>query len=124
MSPENPLTQQEVTPEEYAHIAERLSAREEAIPFMGIEDSVYNKLKAECDAYPEYTTHIDVILERLTREGLKIVIAENGQVYALPYGSDDLVNDSIFPRHLKIADGMDSELKRLVGAGPQRSRKA
>lgn len=108
----------ELTPETYLAIAEKLSGYSEAIPFHGLEEEGYKRLKAESDEYPGYATPIDELVKRFETEGIKIVI-EKGKVFVLPSTSDDIENDSIFPRFLKITDDMVENLKMLVKTGKQ-----
>jgi hypothetical protein len=113
-----PKVEQELTPERYLAIAERLSGYTEAIPFQGLEAEAYKKLKAESDEFPGFATPIDALITRFQTEGIKIVI-ENGKAFVLPFNSNDVENDSVFPRFLNIADGMDTNLKTLIRAGKQ-----
>jgi len=47
---------------------------------------------------------------------MKVVLARygSGDVYILPSQSDDVVNDGIFLRQLRITEGMDERLKKLI----------
>ncbi len=110
----------ELSPERYIALAERLSEFPGILRFFGIEEMGYKKLKAESDEFPGYATHIDTLIKRFETEGIKIVI-ERGKVFVLPFFSNDIENDSIFPRFLKISDGMGNELKLLIRAGKQPS---
>ena len=51
-------------------------------------------------------------------QGMKIVLRidpkEVGHVYVLPLNSENAEMDNLFPRHLKITEGMDERLKKLI----------
>ncbi|CAN5742690.1 hypothetical protein BH11PAT2_BH11PAT2_00790 [soil metagenome] len=102
---------------EFLLLAESLSQRVEALPFTGIDAEEYAAIKADEDKFPGFVTPIDERIRRLQEEGLKISFGKfvkSGNVFVLPANSDDIENDSIFPRHLKIVDGMDEELRKLI----------
>lgn len=113
-----PTTETELTPDRYAALAERLSGYAESLPFPGIEEHAYPKLKAESDEFPGYATHIDVLIQRFKAEGLKVVM-ERGKAFIVPFGSDNVEDDSILPRFLAVTDDMDTNLKTLIVAGKQ-----
>jgi len=95
-----------------------LSGYSESLPFQGIEEEGYLKLKAESDEFPEYATPIDDLIKRFEIEGIKIVI-EKGRVYVISFNSSITNNNCIFPRFLKVEDGMDNNLRMLIKAGKQ-----
>lgn len=96
-------------------LAIELSARPEGFPFPGIDPVSYQKLKADEEKFPGFATPIDVLIERLRNEGIKVILrADGGDFYILPSGSDDIENDSIAPKHLQINDTMDEKLKELI----------
>jgi hypothetical protein len=100
--------------EKYNLLAEKLSARVESLPFPSLKEDSYWNLKAESDTYPDCVTHIDDLIKRFEEEGIKVVIGPTKRVYILPFNSDDIRNDSIFPRHLEITQDMDEDLKMLI----------
>ncbi|EKE11838.1 MAG: hypothetical protein ACD_15C00016G0013 [uncultured bacterium] len=56
-------------------------------------------------------------MERFKREEMKVVFGndhESGNVFLVPFGSDDIENDSIFPKHLQVSDDVDERLRELV----------
>lgn len=114
--------EKEVTSEELALLLERLSSHNESFPFPGIKESSYIQLKAESEEFPGLATHIDELIKRFEEEGVKVVVDKNGQAYILPFESDDIENDSVFPRHFDIKKEMNDDLKKLIQAGKQRSR--
>ena len=109
-----------ISPERYLVFAQSLSAISEKIPFpfSGIEEAGYQKLKAESEEFPGLVTHIDELIARCNAEGIKIVVVK-GKAFVLPFRSDDVENDSIFPRFLNVSDDMDRNLRVLVKAGKQ-----
>ncbi len=118
MSEKIPQVESEVTPQQYLVIAERLSGYNESLPFQGLEEAGYQKLKAESDEFPEYVIPIDDLIQRFEAEGIKIVV-EKGRVYVVPFNSTVTNDNCIFPRFLKVTDGMDNNLKTLIKAGKQ-----
>jgi hypothetical protein len=98
-------------------LAKELSESRESIPFPGIDSEGYQKLKANDEEFPGFVTPIDELVKRFESEGIKVVFGrdpESGNVFILPFGSDDVENDSIFPKHLQVGEAMDSRLKELV----------
>jgi hypothetical protein len=98
-------------------LSKELSESGESFPFLGINPYSYQKLKADEDEFPGYAAPIDELIHRFKREGMKVVLGndpESGNVFILPRGSDDVENDSIFPKHLKIGKNMDKRLKELI----------
>lgn len=101
-------------------LASELSKSPDSFPFSGLDAASYSKLKASGEEFPGYATPIDELLERFKNEGVKVVFGDHpdsGNVYILPGGSDDVENDSVFPRHLQIIEGMDEKLKELIFLG-------
>lgn len=100
-----------------AGLAKELNERREGFPFPGINPYSYQKLKADEEEFPGYATPIDELVQRFKREGIKVVFGndpESGNVYILPQGSDDVINDGILPKHLQVIEGMDRKLKELI----------
>lgn len=109
--------EQEVTKEDVIRLTRELSESHEVFSFFGIEEAVYAKLKADDEDYPGFTTPIDELIDRLVAHGMKVVLGDdpnNGDAWILPADSVDIASDSVLPRHLKIVDGMDPRLKKLV----------
>lgn len=89
----------------------------ETFVFPGLKPESYTKLKAE-EEFPGYCTPIDQLLERFRSEGLKVVLGKNptsGNIFILPRGSDDIENDSLFPRQLSTEGDIDERLAKLIG---------
>ncbi len=100
-------------------LAVELWKQKEKFPFPEITEESYKKIKADEDDCPGFATPIDEILERCKQEGIKIVLhpgwnTVSGNVYVLPYGSNDIVNDSLFPRHLQADSVTDERLKEII----------
>lgn len=116
--------------EQYISLAETLSHNLEGFLFPGVNEESYSKLK-EADEYtledyPGYTTPIDENIERMVKEGFKVTLGDHPEqldVYIMPLTSTDIEKDSLFPRHLKIVDGMDESLKALILANKEISGK-
>ena len=92
----------------------------EVFPFRGLDSGAYAKIKADEEESPGYATPIDELVKRFEDEGMKVVLGKNpesGNVFILPLQSDDIVNDSLFPRHLQISEGMNEKLKELISLG-------
>jgi hypothetical protein len=101
-------------------LAKELFESNETFPFFGIDLESYLKMKAGEAEDPGYTTPIDENIERFKIEGMKVVQGKNpqsGNVYVLPAGSTDIEMDGIFPRQLKVSEGMDPRLKELILLG-------
>ncbi len=98
-------------------LARELHESNEQFPFPGIHNDVYEKIKMEETEYPGFATPIDELVARCTQEGIKVVLGKNpesGNVFILPAGSDDIENDSLFPRQL-LLDAVTSEaLQKLI----------
>ena len=121
-SDENPKEQKEV--EELGasiiDLAKELIESQENFSFPGIDSDAYQKIKAVDDEFSGLTTHIDEIIKRAEKEGIKVVLGEgsgSSNVFILPSGSDDVENDCISPRHLRIDETMDDRLKELILKG-------
>jgi len=98
-------------------LAKELTENREKFSFSGIEADSYLKLKADENEFPGFVAPIDELIQRCEAEGIKIVLGddpESGNVFVLPYESDDVRNDSIRPQHLKIDENMDRRIKELV----------
>jgi len=98
-------------------LAKELSENQEGFLFSGIDSTFYEKTKAEEEEFPSLATPIDELVERFKSEGIKVVLGKNpksGNVFILPLGSNDVENDSIFPKYLEITEGIDEKLKELV----------
>ncbi len=89
----------------------------EKISFPGIKTESYEKIKAEDEEFPGFTTPIDEILSRLEQEGMKIVLGKNpqsGNVFILPTMSNDIEMDSIRTCHLSLDNVTSENLKKLI----------
>jgi hypothetical protein len=98
-------------------LAKELSESQESIPFPGIDAEGYQKLKANDEEFPGFVTPIDELVQRFKNEGIKVVFGndpESGNVFILPFGSNDVESDSVFPKHLQVNESMDSRLKELI----------
>ena len=94
-----------------------LSESQESFSFPGINPEAYVKLKSEEEEFPGYATPVDELIERFKNEGMKVVLGkdpDSGNVFILPSLSNDIENDGIFPKHLKINEIMDERLKKLI----------
>ena len=119
MNPEEEKKQKKIS------LAIELSQNRESFPFHGIDTETYERMKVdEAKEIEEYgfvlATPIDEILERMKTEGIKVVLGKNpesGNVYILPMQSDDIKNDSIFPKHLPSEGITDEKLKELISLG-------
>jgi len=98
-------------------LTKELSEVQEGIPFSGINPESYPKLKANDVELEGLCTPIDDLIQRFEKEGIKVVFGndpESGNVFILPFGSNDVESDSVFPKHLQIDESMDSRLKELI----------
>lgn len=113
----DPLESEDAQKQLIIALAKELFERKEHFPFPGIDPESYSKIKADQDEFPGYSTPIDELMERFQHEGIKVVLGahpESGNVFILPAESNDIENDSIFPRHLQLSDTMDVALKNLI----------
>lgn len=102
---------------EFIALAKELDESHESFLFPGIDPESYATLKSSEEEFPGYTTPIDTLVERFENEGMKVALGEypdSGNVFILPSGSDDIENDSVFPRHLQVDEAMDERIKRLI----------
>lgn len=102
--------------ESILEIAHAVIERNESFPFPGLGPEAHARLRAAEEEMPGYATPIDELVARFEQEGLKVALGthpESGNVFVLRVGSDDIENDSVFPRHLRITDDMNEDLKRL-----------
>ena len=89
----------------------------EVFPFPGLRPERYEIMKQNWEEEPEYAPNIDELIVRFQQEGMKVVFSKNptsGNVFLLPSGSDDIVNDSLLPRLLLAQDILDDTLLELV----------
>jgi hypothetical protein len=103
--------------EKYLALAQEMSQNETGYAFPGIDSEWHEKLKAVDEEYPGYTTPTDEIIERMKKEGIKVVFGtdpKNGSVYLLPRGSNDIGQDMLLPKHLEVFEGMDESLRILI----------
>jgi len=108
----------EISPkEEYILLAKELFESRERFPFPGIDPEAYSRIKADEAEFPGYTTPIDELIERFKNEGMKVVLGkypDSGNVYILPAESDDIKQDSIFPRQLLVDELANEKIKTLI----------
>lgn len=110
-------SEKEQKKEGFIALAKELSESHESFSFPGIDPESYATLKSAEEEFLGYTTPIDTLIERFENEGMKIALGEypdSGNVFVVPSGSDDIENDSVFPRHLQIDETMDERLKQLI----------
>lgn len=102
----------------YIALAQELSEAHERIPFPGINPESYSELRVVAEEFPEYTTPIDELIEKFRVQGMKVMLSEsdpkNGSVHILPFDSENVEMDNLFPRHLLITQDMDEKLKKLI----------
>ena len=117
--PENEIIKKEKMEQRKKRIialAKELSEAHIIYRFFGVNPDNYSKLKSEEEEFPGFATPIDELVQRFKDEGIKVVFGndpESGNVFILPFLSNDIENDSIFPKHLKVDKDMDSRLKEL-----------
>ncbi len=98
-------------------LTKELSEKQEAFPFSGIEPENYLRLKADDAKVEGLCTPIDDLIQRFEKEGIKVTFGidpESGNVFVLPFQSDEVESDGIFPKHLRIDESMDGRLKELI----------
>jgi len=102
--------------EEVVALGNEVCERGEIFPFPGVESVAEAKMKATDEAYPGFTTPTDKILERLAKEGMKLVPQANGngQFFILPAESNNIEDDSIPPEYLVVNDAMNEDRKRFI----------
>lgn len=102
---------------EFIALAKELMANQEVFVFPGINPAFYTKMKVEELEYPGFATPIDELLERFKNEGAKVVFGEypeSGNVFVLPFLSDDIENDGILISRLQEGDAVDARLNKLI----------
>lgn len=112
-----PMPEKKLTRKELVELAKKLSQRTEGFPFRGIEDASLTKLKADDEECPGFVTPIDTLVIQLETQSMKVVLGDDpdsGNVFILPRDSDNVVEDSVLPRHLKVSDDMDPDLRKLI----------
>lgn len=113
----------EVKKQRYIFLAKELSkiiegsGKPERFEFKGIKEESRLKIEAETKDFPEYSTPIGELIEKFKSQGMKIVLSkdpESGNVYVLPFDSENVEMDSLFPRHLIVTEDMDVRVKELI----------
>ncbi|MBT3704533.1 hypothetical protein HOG17_02005 [Candidatus Peregrinibacteria bacterium] len=102
---------------EILRLVEKINESGAPLPFPGIPQETYLKMKADENEAPGYTTPIDEIIFRCQREGIKVITGRHpgsGGVFILPAGSDDCDMDSILPRQLAVEAVENEHLARLI----------
>lgn len=115
--PTTPEQEKAQKKQEYIALAKELSEHHEGFPFPGLTEKAYSTIKADQDEYPGYSTPIDELIEKFTTQGMKVVLGnhpDSGNIFVLPLNSNDVENDSLFPRHLAITGDMDDAVKTLI----------
>lgn len=98
-------------------LAKDLSKQPEGFPFPGIGEETLEQLRAVDEEDPGYTTPVDEIIEKMEKEGIKIVLGEDpesGNVFVLAQSSKDVGLESLLPRHLDTIPEMDESLRLLI----------
>jgi hypothetical protein len=98
-------------------LTKELSENQESFPFPGIDADSYQKLKATDEGFSGFATPIDELIQRFRNEGIKVVFGndpESGNVFILPFGSNDIESDSVSPKQLQPDESMDSRLGKLI----------
>jgi len=122
------VVERERAREAYVARAKEFCEKQVVFEFPGIEPDVLSKLMAEEDELrnanleiPLEITPIKDLMERFGKEGIKVVLGtdpDSGNVFIVPAKSEvkDIEANSIFPRQLRIAAGMDEKLAGLIRA--------
>src|SRR3989344_1913113 len=122
VNPENNIEggfEEKLTRKEIIALAKEIIEKGEVLPFSGMDPKAYEGSKAAELEYPGFTTPIDEILERLTKEGMKIVpknfrFSDNdSEFFVLPAQSNDIVADSISLRQLAVSESLPENLKKI-----------
>jgi len=98
-------------------LVRKINESGESLPFPGIHQDAYLKMKETDDEFPGYTTPTDEIIERCKKEGIKIVVGkhpDSGNVFVLPAESNDIEMDSISPHQLAIDSVKNEHLVKLI----------
>jgi len=106
-----------LTKEEVITLAKEVFEKGEILPFPGIKQESYLKMKAEDEEYPGFTTPIDEIIGRLKSEGMKIVLGkhpESGNVFILPAQSNDIETDSILIDRLLTNEELPENVRKII----------
>jgi len=114
--PQNSAREKSSAKNEFICVALELSQRKEKLLFPGIDEEECASLLAVDIEFPGYSTPTEEIIIRMDNEGIKVVLGkdpESGNVFIMPFLSDNIA-DSLLPRHLKISEGLDSSLSRLI----------
>ena len=100
-----------------------LAAEISEFPFPGIDPEAYEKLKADIkgdEGMSEYdisSPTIDELIERFKNEGMKVTWGDNPKacnIFIMPANSNDIQNDSLFPKHLQLNGEVGEKLKELI----------
>lgn len=119
LQPQNPREEEDPKDisERYIFLAEKLSAKKECFPFPGIDEEAYVQLVEVDKKYPGLTTPTDKIIKKMEAEGIKVSLGKHknsGNVFILPFLSDDIENNSLAPNQLEIDEVKDDLLKELI----------
>ena len=115
--PQNNTESKEDMENIYISLATEIIEGQEVYDFSEINSESYNLIKEQEDEMPGYTTPVDEVLGKFRLQGMKVVSGKDlvpGKIYILPAQSDDILNDSFFPRHLNIENIKDEKLRKLI----------
>lgn len=93
-------------------LVRKINESGESLPFPGIHQEAYLKMKKTDDEFPGYTTPTDEIINRCKEEGIKIVLGgypDSGSVFILPAGSNDIEMDGSISLHQLVIDNVNNE---------------
>ncbi len=113
-SPKIAVESTEISP---ALLAKELSESGEIFPFPGMVQKLYESKRAFDAEFPGLSTPTDTIIGRCRQEGIKVVLGENpesGNVFILPAGGGNIVDDSLSPKDLLAENVTDLRLKNLI----------
>lgn len=104
---------------EFIALAKELGESKESFPFPGIEPEARSKMKATDMEFPDYTTPVDILVDRFHAEGMKVVLGqypESGNVFIVPAGTSNPVNEDMYisPKHLQINEMISPNIRRLI----------
>jgi len=87
------------------------------------DPETYEKLKVDIVAdsdrslYDISSPTIDELIERFKNEGMKVTWGDNPKacnIFIMPANSNDIQNDSLFPKHLQLNGEVGEKLKELI----------
>lgn len=120
MNERMPQKPERISKEEFAALAQELSAFPEGFQFRGIARKEYESLLALetefPELYPEKVLKIDELIRQFEEKGMQVMLTGKQQDDAVivPFGSKDIEAGSIFPRDLMVHPDMHPGLKKLI----------